>query len=91
MKWYLYRLIHEPTLELSCRIAFPFNPHKGDFWKKEGGKASPLIPSIDAVVGDEFWGALLGKQNAWQLIEKTFEKLGKENFGEQFKDIFEQV
>lgn len=91
MKWYLYRLIHDPTLDISCKIAFPFNPHKGDFWKKEGGKASPLIPSVDAVVGDEFWGSLLGKQNAWQLIEKTFEELGKEKFGEQFKDIFDQV
>lgn len=91
MKWYLYRLIHDPKLELSCKIAFPFNPHKGDFWRKEAGKASPLIPSVDAVVGDEFWGALLGKKGAWQLIEKTFENLGKENFGDQFKDIFEQV
>ncbi len=88
MLWYLYRLIKEPECNITCQIAFPFNPHNTNFWKKEGGKASPLIPSVDAVVEGEFWNFLLGEEDSWQKILSTFAKLGEENFGDNFSDIF---
>ncbi len=90
MRWYTYRLMNAPETNLRCQVAFPFNPHSGDFWAKEKGKAAPLIPKVDAVVGNEFWAFLLGRDDAWETIVSTFEKLGDENFGDEFQDIFKE-
>lgn len=90
LNWYAYRVLDGSKLNVKCLIAFPFNPHKDKgFWAKEGGKVVPLIASEEALVGDEFWDFLLGKNNTTQLIFSVFEKLGNEKFGEQFSGIFE--
>ena len=98
LNWYAYRAISkkqsnsENQCTTKCLLAFPFNPHKSvDFWKKEGGKSKPLIPGNEALVADEFWDFLYGKTNTTELIFKEFKKLGEDNFGEQFSDIFNQV
>lgn len=89
MNWYAYRLLDDANINLECKLAFPFNPHKGkDFWAKERGKSSPLIPSIEAIVGNEFWDPLLGQQNTVELIFEAFEELGNDNFGQKFEHIF---
>ena len=88
LNWYAYRAL-EGAADVRCYLAFPFNPHKTDFWNKEKGKVSPLIPSEEAVVGDEFWDMLLGKEQSTKLIVDAFKELGAENFGEKFADIFE--
>ncbi|MFW3383491.1 TdeIII family type II restriction endonuclease [Aliarcobacter butzleri] len=89
LNWYAYRLIMDSSINLECKLAFPFNPHNENFWLKEKGKISPLIPQEEAVVGDEFWNFLLGKENSTQLIFDSFKILGKEGFANKFNDIFE--
>jgi len=72
-------------------LAFPFNPHKKDYWQKEGGKVSPLIFSEEALVENEFWDFLSGEKNTTELIFDVFREMGEENFGEKFKHIFDQM
>ncbi|MCT8985286.1 TdeIII family type II restriction endonuclease [Shewanella phaeophyticola] len=89
MNWYAYRLLVNNALKIECRLAFPFNPHKGkNFWAKEGGKSIPLLPSIEAVVGNEFWDFLLGQEKTIELIFECFKELGEENFGAKFDSVF---
>lgn len=89
LHWITYRLLDNPNIKVVPILAFPFNPHKGNFWVKEGGKAAPLIPGEEALVADEIWNFLLGEQNSTNLILRSFEKIGKSGFGEKFKDLFE--
>ena len=92
LNWTAYQLLKDTNKHTTCILAFPFNPHLGkDFWAKEGSKASPLIPSVEAVVADEFWDMLYGKENTTELIFKEFAKLGDNNFGSQFNKIFEPL
>jgi len=95
LNWYAYRAILkkqsglEKQYKTKCLLAFPFNPHKNkNFWDKEGGKVKPLIPKDEALVADEFWDLLYGKTNTTELIFREFKKLGEENFGKRFSDIF---
>nr|WP_281244139.1 TdeIII family type II restriction endonuclease [Xenorhabdus japonica] len=88
--WYAYRALAQTKNNVVCLLAFPFNPHIGkNFWQKEQGKVRPLIPGKEAVVADEFWDFLLGEKNTTKLIFDVFEKLGKQDFGKQFSQIFE--
>lgn len=90
LNWIAYQLLKDNSIKSKCILAFPFNPHTGqDFWAREGGKSSPLIPSCEALVGDEFWDMLYGKKNTTALIFKEFEKLGQNDFGSQFNSVFE--
>ncbi|CCN50655.1 hypothetical protein MADA3029_960001 [Vibrio nigripulchritudo MADA3029] len=86
--WYTYAALLG-IKNVSCFLAFPFDPHKGNFWRREGGKILPLIPRKEAFVGDEFWDILTGIQGTTKIIESTFKKLGNENFGAQFYHHFE--
>jgi len=89
LNWNAYRALDGVRSPIKSFIAFPFNPHKNkDFWSKEKGKVSPLIPATEALVGDEFWGVLLGQKNITDMIFSEFRKLGEEDFGAQFDDIF---
>lgn len=90
LNWVAYQLLTDIKKQSRYILAFPFNPHTNkDFWAKEGGKASPLIPSVEALVADEFWDMLYGKENTTKLIFKEFAKLGENDFGSQFNSIFE--
>lgn len=86
--WYTYAALLG-IKNISCFLAFPFDPHSGNFWMREGGKISPLIPRKEAFVGDEFWDVLTGMPNTTEIIESTFKKLGSEGFGEQFSFHFD--
>lgn len=90
LNWIAYQLLKDNTIKTRCVLAFPFNPHGNkDFWTKEAGKSSPLIPSYEALVADEFWNMLSGKQNTTELIFNEFKKLGENDFGSQFNNIFD--
>jgi len=88
MLWYASKLVYEPEAEFHASIAFPFNPYKKDWWERNGGRAYPLVKNIDALVENEFWDFLSGKQNTFETIQALFKELADENFGAQFKDIF---
>lgn len=89
LNWYAYLALMNWADDAVCFLAFPFDPHKGNFWKREAGKVSPLIPKEEAFVGDEFWDDLTGIQGTTEIIESTFKKLGSERFGEKFSYHFE--
>lgn len=86
--WYTYAALLGIE-DISCFLAFPFDPHKGNFWRRESGKISPLIPREEAFVGDEFWDVLTGIQGTTDVIESTFKKLGNDGFGAQFSYHFD--
>lgn len=87
LKWYSYSAL-QGTEDLQCFIGFPFNPHKSDFWKKEGGKIAPLMKNNEAYVGDNFWDMLSGMNETTKFIFNVFKELGEEDFGGEFNDIF---
>ncbi|WP_228481530.1 TdeIII family type II restriction endonuclease [Vibrio fluminensis] len=89
LEWYAYLALMDMADDANCFLAFPFDPHNGKFWSKEGGKVSPLIPSEEAYVADEFWDNLTGVTGTTEIIESTFIKLGQSGFGEQFLHHFE--
>ena len=86
--WYCWRAL-DGAENVKCLLAFPFNPHTGkDFWAKESSKAHPLIPKVEAVVGNEFWDFLSGSERTVDLIFECYKELGETGFANQFKDIF---
>ena len=85
--WYAYASLLN-IKNVSCFLAFPFDPHNGNFWNRESGKISPLIPNEEAFVGDKFWDTLTGVNGTTSIIESTFRQLGNEGFGEQFSYHF---
>ena len=92
LKWYTFRALDSKKgVDSKCMLAFPFNPHKKDYWQKEGGKVSPLIFSEEALVGNEFWDLLSGEKNTIELIFEVFREMGEENFGKQFNYIFDEM
>ncbi|NER36594.1 MAG: TdeIII family type II restriction endonuclease [Oscillatoria sp. SIO1A7] len=88
LEWYAYKLCEDPSAQFEARIVFPLNPYKVDWWKRQGDKAYPLERAKDAWVQDEFWDFCAGQGNTWAEILEVFEELGKEGFGENFRDIF---
>jgi hypothetical protein len=89
LNWICYMLLKNVDAKVYPILAFPFNPHKSDFWDKERGKVSPLIPGEEARVGDEFWDFLLGRVETTKIIFTAFDNLGKKDFGKRFSYIFE--
>lgn len=91
LNWVAYVLLKDPDLNVRPILAFPFNPHEKKFWSKEKGKVSPLIPSEEALVGDEFWDFLFGKEGSTDLIMNAFKRLGEKDFGSRFSHVFDPV
>lgn len=87
LEWYAYKLTEDPDAQIEARIAFPFNPYKGDWWEHNGSRAYPLEKGKDAWVENEFWDFCSGQKNTWAEILNLFDELGKENFGQQFSDV----
>lgn len=88
LKWSCYRALTGSTSDVICILAFPFNPHPGNFWRKEKGKSAPLIPSEEARVGDEFWNLIYGQPETESLLMDCFRELGEQDYGSQFNQIF---
>lgn len=77
INWHAYRALSGTQKEIKTGIAFPFNPHAPkDFWLKEKGKVSPMTPSVDAFVADEFWDFISGEKDSTEQIFDAFRELG---------------
>tara|TARA_B110000008_G_C16950282_1_gene556107 strand:+ start:291 stop:1109 length:819 start_codon:yes stop_codon:yes gene_type:complete len=87
LKWFTYRALDNIN-NVDCLLGFPYNPHKKDYWEKEGGKIAPLLKNKEAFVADDFWNILSGMEDTTEFIFEIFKELGEENFGEEFDDIF---
>lgn len=88
INWYAYTYSRYPDRDITARIAFPFNPHKKDFWEKMGNKVFPLEKSVDALVENEFWDEISGIDNTFKHILSVFRELGDSDFRQEFSDIF---
>jgi hypothetical protein len=91
LEWYAYRFAKNPQAQFKAHIAIPFNPFDKNWYKYQKSKISPpLDQDEDIWVEDEFWDFCSGKTNTWNSIEQIFIELGRENFGQEFRDIFDQ-
>ena len=86
--WHAYRIAQKPDVNLITACVFPYDPHNGKFWEKEGGKISPMIKGEDALLGDQFWDLITGQKNSTKQIIKAFEDLKKDKELNKIKSKF---
>ena len=87
LEWYTYRALDRVS-HVQCLVAFPYNPYDEDYWKKEAGKVSPLMPGVEAKVETEFWDFLSGESDTYSRIIQAFAELSREGFTKKFESIF---
>ena len=73
-------------INIAC--VFPYDPHNGKFWEKEGGKISPMINGEDALLGNQFWDLITGQKNSMKEIIKAFHDLKKDKELNKIKSKF---
>ncbi|MEG3435667.1 TdeIII family type II restriction endonuclease [Pannus brasiliensis CCIBt3594] len=90
LRWYSYRFAHDSTCHVQARIIIPFNPYKKDWYVYNKSKLneSHLDRNNDLWVGNEFWDFCSGFENTLEHLQDVFIDLGKENFAQEFHDIF---
>ena len=86
--WHAYRIAQKQNVNLITACVFPYDPHNGKFWEKEGGKISPMIKGEDALLGDQFWDLITGQKNSMKEIIKAFEDLRKDKELNKIKSKF---
>lgn len=91
LEWYAYLLCEDPDLDIYCKIAYPYNPYKNDFWLHPPHNRDILEPHVDAIVGNEFWDFLSGLTNTYELIIGIFIELHKEGFGQELSELIERI
>jgi hypothetical protein len=86
-----HRLLRgDPPEKLKAAVVFPYNPYKVDFYQKEKGKISPMIPKDDALAADDFWDILTEEKNSTKKILDAFKLAGKSGQLNKYKKIFIQ-
>lgn len=91
LEWYAYSLYREPDLEIECKIAYPYNPYRNDFWAHAPHNSGVLEPQVDAVVENEFWDFISGLSNTWQQVVAILTELNEEGFGQELSDLIERI
>ena len=91
LEWYAYSIFREPNVNITCRIAYPYNPYQDNFWIHAPHTTGVLEPSVDAVVENQFWDFLSGSQNTFQEIEDCFNELDVEGFGMELSSLIESM
>ena len=87
-KWHAYRLLQDKNVKLITACVFPYDPHGGKFWEKEGGKISPLINGKDALLGDEFWSFITGQKKSINEIWSAFTEVRKSKILDKYSEKF---
>lgn len=91
LEWYAYRICKDPDVTIQCKIAYPYNPYSDDFWKHTPHNAGMLEPKVDALVGNEFWDFLSGKDHTLQEIFSMLKELSDEGFGQELSSLIENL
>lgn len=91
LEWYAYILCQDPTVQISCKIAYPYNPHPDDFWSHKPHHLGILEPYVDAVVENEFWNFLSGEKNTYEEIIGIIKELRDEGFGLELSKLIEDI
>ena len=91
LEWYAYAICKNPSIELECKIAYPYNPHTDDFWSYTPHTSLVLKPHEDAVVEDEFWDFLSGETDTYKNILNIFSELATEGFGDELSAMIVKI
>ncbi len=91
LEWYAYSICKNPDIDISCMIAYPYNPYAGDFWNRSPHNKEVLEPHVDAVLENEFWDFISGFKNTYQTITDILIELDDEGFGEELSRLIEKV
>ncbi|AHB42738.1 MjaII restriction endonuclease [Candidatus Saccharibacteria bacterium RAAC3_TM7_1] len=91
LEWYAYALCKNPSLDIRCGIAYPYNPFEGNFWSHTPHTKGVLEHGVDAFVEDEFWDFLSGYKNTFGIITKCFEELADEGFGQEISELIKKI
>ncbi|KKQ48877.1 MAG: Type II restriction endonuclease TdeIII [Candidatus Shapirobacteria bacterium GW2011_GWE1_38_10] len=91
LEWYAYRICKEPSVQIECKIVYPYNPYKSDFWSHAKTTGGILEPKVDALVENEFWNFLSGDENTYQEITNMLKELSAEGFGKELSNIIEKL
>lgn len=91
LEWYAYRLCADPSADIYCKIAYPYNPYQNDFWGHAPHNGGILEPGVDALVEDEFWDFISGQTNTYDEIAGIFKELNGEGFGKELSGIIEKL
>lgn len=91
LEWYAYRLCKDPTANIECKIAYPYNPFVGNFWARTPHTGGVMQTGVDAVVEDEFWDFLSGMTGTYAEITDIFKELNAEGFGEELTGLIEKI
>lgn len=91
MEWYAYALCKDPEIDITCRIAYPYNPYEDNFWNHTPNNSGVLEPGVDAVVENEFWDFLSGSTNTYAVIAGCLDELSDEGFGRELSALIEQI
>lgn len=91
MEWYAYSVFKNPSINIECKIAYPYNPYSSDFWSSGKHKNGILKPGVEALVENEFWNFLSGFENTYQHITSIFNELRSEGFGDELSDLITEL
>jgi Type II restriction endonuclease, TdeIII len=91
LEWYAFRICKDPDVNIECKIAYPYNPYKDNFWKHNPHTSGILQPGVDALVENEFWDTLSGFDNTYQLILEIFAELNNEGLGKELSSLIEKM
>lgn len=91
LEWYAYAICKNPDIDLSCSIAYPYNPYRTNFWNRAPHNKGVLQPSVDALLENEFWDFLSGLTGTYQMITEILSELNTEGFGSELSTIIEKI
>lgn len=91
LEWYAYSLCKDPTIDIKCMIAYPYNPYQDNFWSHSPHTLGVLEPKVDALVEDEFWDFLSGFSGTYEEIVKILTELRDEGFGKELSVLIEKI
>ena len=86
--WIAYRLEQKNDVNLITACVFPYDPHDGSFWEKEGGKIAPMKRGEDALLAGEFWDFISGQKNTMKNIIDAFKELKNDKSMNKLKSKF---
>ena len=91
LEWYAYRICKDPDVNIECKIAYPYNPYRDNFWIHSPHTTGVLEPHVDALVENEFWDFLSGFNDTYKLILEIFVELNNEGLGKELSVLIEKM
>jgi len=91
LEWYAYSICKNPDIDISCMIAYPYNPYNDDFWNHSPHNLGVLQPHVDALVENEFWDFISGHKDTYSDIVQILTELNDEGLGKELSALIEKI